>query len=327
MNSRLILPEKADLSTYQRPIFDFFSSFGFRRPLDPQCLVSPREFPDVRPDPRVWVEVRALLQLGWLFALLLVTGCHTVLPSNDRHWQPDMAALSTTEFQGNLATVRNIRHCAYRSTTDFDVRYYDQQVDLNQIQTVDLIIVPFGDFPNLAHMMTSFGMSDGTYICVSIEIRRESHESFDPFKGFFNQYELMYVVGDERDLIHLRANYRRDEVYIYRVKATPEQAQRMFVSMMNRANKLAREPEFYNTITNNCTTNVVWHVNELSPNLIRYGSEVLLPAHSPRLAYSLGLIDNPMNKSFEQIHAEARVTEQAYRHREDPDFSNAIRRR
>jgi hypothetical protein len=261
------------------------------------------------------------------FVLLLAAGCHTVLPSNDRHWQPDMAALSTTEFNGNLATVRNIRHCAYRSTTDFDVRYFDQQVDLNQIQTVDLIVVPFGDFPNLAHVMTSFGMADGSYICVSIEIRRESHESFDPLKGFFNQYELMYVVGDERDLVHLRANYRRDEVYIYRVKANPEQAQKMFVSMMTRANKLAREPEFYNTITNNCTTNVVWHVNELSPNLIRYGSEVLLPGHSPKLAYSLGLIENPLNKSFDEIHAEARVTEQAYRHREDPNFSQAIRRR
>jgi hypothetical protein len=261
------------------------------------------------------------------FVLLLLTGCHTLLPSNDRHWQPDMAALSTAEFHGNQVTVRNIRHCAYRSTTDFDVRYYDQQVDLNQVQSVDLIVVPFGDFPNLAHVMTSFGMNDGSYICVSIEIRRESHESFDPFKGFFNQYELMYVVGDERDLIHLRANHRRDEVFIYRVKATPEQAQKMFVSMMKRANKLAREPEFYNTITNNCTTNVVWHVNELAPNVIRYGSEVLLPAHSPKLAYSLGLIENPQNKSFERIHAEARVTEQAYRHREDPDFSNAIRRR
>ncbi len=75
----------------------------------------------------------------------------------------------------------------------------------------------------------------------------------------------------------MRANHRRDEVFIYRVKATPEQAQKMFVSMMKRANKLAREPEFYNTITNNCTTNVVWHVNELAPNMIRYGSEVLLP--------------------------------------------------
>lgn len=284
-------------------------------------------FPDVRPAPRVLAAVRAALGIVLGLTLLLAAGCKTVLPSNDRHWQPDMAALSTAEIQGNQVTVRNIRHCAYRTTEDFDVRYYDQQVDISQVQTVDLIIVPFGDFPNLAHMMTSFGMSDGTYICISIEIRRESHESFDPFKGFFNQYELMYVVGDERDLIHLRANHRRDEVYIYRVKATPEQAQRMFVSMMKRANKLAREPEFYNTITNNCTTNVVWHVNELSPNLIRYGSEVLLPAHSPKLAYSLGLIENPLNKSFEEIRAAARVTEQAYRHRDDPDFSNAIRRR
>lgn len=283
--------------------------------------------PDVRPRPRVLVAARAVLSLGAGLVLLLTVGCHTVLPSNDRLWQPDMAALSTAEFQGNQVTVRNIRHCAYRTTTDFDVRYFDQQVDLAQVQTVDLIIVPFGDFPNLAHMMTSFGMSDGSYICVSIEIRRESHESFDPLKGFFNQYELMYVVGDERDLVHLRANHRRDEVFIYRVKATPDQAQKMFASMLKRANKLAREPEFYNTITNNCTTNVVWHVNELAPNMIRYGSEVLLPAHSPKLAYSLGLIENPQNKSFEEIHAEARVTEQAYRHREDPDFSNAIRRR
>ncbi len=281
----------------------------------------------MRPAPRVWAAARAGIGVALSVLSLFAAGCHTVLPSNDRHWQPDMAALSTAEIHGNQVTVRNIRHCAYRSTTDFDVRYYDQQVDTQQIQSVDLIIVPFGDFPNLAHMMTSFGFADGSFICVSIEIRRESHESFDPFKGFFNQYELMYVVGDERDLVNLRANFRRDEVYIYRMKANPDQARKMFISMMQRANKLAAEPEFYNTLTNNCTTNVVWHVNELQPNLIRYGSEVLLPAHSPKLAYSLGLIENPENKTFEEIHAAARVTEQAYRHRDDPDFSNAIRRR
>ncbi len=109
----------------------------------------------MRPVPRVWEGARLVLKLGLGLLLLLATGCHTILPSNDRHWQPDMAALSTAEFNGNQVTVRNIRHCAYRTTEDFDVRYYDQQVDLTQIQSVDLIVVPFGDFPNLAHVMTA----------------------------------------------------------------------------------------------------------------------------------------------------------------------------
>jgi hypothetical protein len=270
-----------------------------------------------------------LTQRGWLalccWWLISALGCSAIIPSNDRQWAPELAQLPQSQFQGDQVLVRNIRNCSYRTLEDFEVRYYDQVYDLRELQTVDLIVVPFRDIPDIAHIMTSYGFRNGQYVCISVEIRREQGEEYDPLKGFFNQYELMYVVGDERDFIMKRTNLQLDEVFLYPIKVSPAQARKMFVSMLERANKLAESPEFYNTLTNNCTTNVVWHVNQLSPNLIRYSAEVLLPAHSPEVVYNLGLLDK--SKPFEQIKAESRVNPAAFQYRNDPNFSQLIRRR
>ncbi len=268
---------------------------------------------------------RGWLVLSWCYLLMNILGCSSIFPSNDRTWVPELAQLPQSQFQGDQVLVRNIRNCNYKTLEDFEVRYYDQVYDLRELQTVDLIVVPFRDIPDIAHIMTSYGFRNGQYVCISVEIRREQGEEYDALKGFFNQYELMYVVGDERDFILKRTNLQLDEVFLYPINVSPMQARKMFVSMLERANKLAESPEFYNTLTNNCTTNVVWHVNQLSPNLIRYSAEVLLPAHSPEVVYNLGLLDK--SKPFEQIKAESRVNVAAFEYRNDPNFSQMIRRR
>jgi len=258
-------------------------------------------------------------------ALALCCGCSALVPSNDRDWAPELAQLATADFNGDFVTIHNIRNAEHTThdESQMKLRYYDQTYDLRRLQSIDLIVVPFAEFPDLAHVMTSYGFADGKYVAISVEVRRESDEVFNPINAFFNQYELQYVVGDERDLINLRTTTRLVDVYLYHIQAAPEQARAMFTAMLKRANTLAAEPEFYNTVTNNCTTNVVRHVNELKPNLIRFGTEVLLPGHSPRLAYDLGLIDK--SKSFEETEAAARINELAYKHRNDPDFSRKIR--
>src|SRR4029434_8014314 len=145
--------------------------------------------------------------------------------------------------------------------------------------------------PQVAHVMMSFGTRADDYTCVSIEIRREKGEKYSPLAGFMHEYELMYIVGDERDLVQLRAIHRLDDVYVYRTRGTPDQARLLFVDMLERANKLAREPEFYHTVTNNCTTNVVDHINKFWPHRIAYNLQVLLPGYTDRLVYELGLLD------------------------------------
>jgi hypothetical protein len=145
------------------------------------------------------------------------------------------------------------------SENDYIVRHYDKTFDLNRLDSVDFLVVPFKEAPNLAHTMLSFGFGGNDYLVVSVEARMEEGQSYSPVKGLMRQYELMYVVADERDVIPLRTKHRDVDVYLYRTRATPEQARMLLVDMMARVNKLAFEPEFYDTFTNNCTTNIVPH--------------------------------------------------------------------
>jgi hypothetical protein len=248
----------------------------------------------------------------------------SIKPSNKRDWAPELAMLASAEFQGRQVTVRNIRDCRWRSLDDFDLSYADKTFDLDQLTSVDFVVVPFNEMPSLGHTMLSFGFDDGDHLAVSVEIRRERGEAFSAAKGFFRQYELIYVVASERDVIQRRVNCDLCDVYLYRAKATPKQARELFVDVMRRVNKLARQPEFYDTLTNNCTTNIRNHINHLKPNEVPYDYRVLLPGYSDRLAYDLGLIER--HGSYEQTRAAARINYTAYLHRDDAAFSRAIRR-
>jgi hypothetical protein len=248
----------------------------------------------------------------------------TLTASTDRDWRPDQSILPHAKFKDQKAKIYNIRNCYYRSDEDYIVRHYNKTVDLDQLRTVDFLVAPFPDAPDLAHTMLSFGSETEDYLVVSIEIRREKGETYSPVSGALRQYEIMYVVADERDAIGVRANIRNTDVYLYRSTATPEQAKTLLVDMLQRANKLRAAPEFYDTITNNCTTNIVAHVNKLRPGSVPYSLNILLPGHADRLAYDLGLLDR--SRSFEELKQLSRINELAGRYSESADFSQKIRR-
>jgi len=244
-------------------------------------------------------------------------------PSHDRDWSPDLAVLPYADVGDDHVIVRNIRNCAFESDDDYVVNHYDKRFDLRQLRTVDFIIVPFKESPSLAHTMLSFGFADGEHLVVSAEARLEKGEEYSPILGELRQYELMYVVADERDAILRRTKHRGAEVYVYRTIATPEQSRDLFVDMMRRVNQLAEVPEFYDTLTNNCTTNIVRHLNRLRPGRVPYDLRVLLPGFSDGLAYELGLIDTSL--PFEEARRRARVTDVANRSADSPNFSSRIR--
>lgn len=249
-----------------------------------------------------------------------------VQPSLDRQWNKDQEILARATFDDNLVSITNIRNINYRSTTDYDVRYYDKVFDLNKLNSVWYMVEPFtGHGAGAAHTLVSFGFSNGDYVSISVEIRKEIGEKFSALKGLFRQYELVYVVADERDVIKLRSNYRKDEVFLYPVMTTKENMRKLFVSMLNRANKLATEPEFYNTLTSTCTTNIVSHVNEIAPGRIPFSFKVLMPAYSDELAYKIGLIDNSMH--FETLRGKYQINERALKYGDSPNFSKRIRGR
>ena len=236
---------------------------------------------------------------------------------------PDQALLPSAAIDRDRVTVHNIRRCVYYTTQDYVVDHHDKTFDLGKLSTVDFIVVPFAQIPVLAHTMLSFGFDDGDYLAVSVEVRKEEGETFSAWKGGLRQFEIMYVVGDERDLIKLRTHYRKDDVYLYRARADRRQVRALFLDVMHRVNKLANEPEFCDTLTNNCTTNIAQHVNGLKRDRVPFGWGVLLPGLSDRMAHRLDLLDT--NLPFPEAKRAARISELALTDTGTGNFSAMIR--
>lgn len=244
-------------------------------------------------------------------------------PSHQRLWRPDLAILPFAEIDAEQIVLHNVRDCVYRTEEDYDVRHFDLELFTNQVQTVDFIVVPFKEAPAIAHTMLSFGLSTGEYVVFSVEARLEQGENYSALASTSNEYELMWVVGTEKDLIRLRTEVRDVDVYLYPIRATPEQVQDVFLAAVARVNEIAREPEFYDLLTNNCTTNIVDMVNALRPGAIPADLRVVLPGHSDRLAYDLGLL--AVQGDFETVKRNSRINAAARIHANSEDFSHAIR--
>lgn len=267
-----------------------------------------------------------------LVVAALATGCQTaqkmVAPSQHRDWEPLYSVLPTAEFQGSRVNVHNVRYCKYIDADTYVPDWYDKTFDVRDIRAVDFVLMPFPGNPALAHTQISFEIAAPNapvdYLVVSAEVRKEKGETYGPIKGSTRQFELTYVVADERDSILSQTNFKDRDVYLYRSTATPEQSQRLFMDVMSRVNGLAAKPEFYDTLTNNCTTNIVEHVNRIQPRRVTYDYRVLLPGLSDKLAYDQNLIVR--HGSFEQTKTSAYVNPKAQEYADRENFSTLIRR-
>ena len=254
---------------------------------------------------------------------LFVAWWAAIPPSNDRDWQGDVAVLPFVEQNGNMVTVRNIRHFTYRTETDYEPAYYDKTFDLDALDSVDLITV-YWMGEAIAHVMLSFGFDGKDFLCLSIETRKEVGEAYSSIKGFFKQYELVYVAGDERDLIRLRIGYRHppEDVYVYRTRVPPENARKLFLEYAKEMNELYAKPKFYNTLTTNCTTNVIRHFRAFGGQ-VRYNWKILLSGYTPLYAYELGALEDGL--PFEALRASSHVNAVAESVGDRDDFSERIR--
>ena len=204
-----------------------------------------------------------------------------------------------------------------------DAGYYDADYDLSQLKKVYFIVEPFSDFKGPAHTFLSFEFEGGKYVAVSVEARKSKGQSYHPVKGLLKQYELMYVIADENDVVKLRTNYRKDKVYMFPVRVSQDKARTLFTDILLRAEKLRHEPEFYNSIFSTCTTNLVDHVNKITPKKIPFSYKYLLPAYSDELAFDLGIIDTDL--TLEQAKAKYQINERAEKYPADNEFSRKIR--
>jgi Domain of unknown function (DUF4105) len=266
---------------------------------------------------------RTLLGFGAAFAIVLFWWI-SIEPSNERDWQTDVAVLPYATQDGDLVTLHNVRNFDYRTTDqDFAPRYDDRTFDLRELDAVDLIAVYWmGDA--IAHIMVSFGFA-GDHVAFSIETRKEKGEPYSAIAGFFKRYELIYVVGDERDLIRVRSNYRRPEelVYLYRTRMNHPNARRLFLEYVGKINQLKDRPEFYNTLTTNCTTDVWSLARVLSATQVPLDWRVLLSGYFPEYAYDLGSLDGRV--PFAELKARSLINEEAHAAGDDPAFAERIR--
>ncbi len=245
-------------------------------------------------------------------------------PSNDRVWSANHAVMPSAEFVGNEATIRNVRYSVYRSVQDYTARYYDATFNLDDIRTIDIIEAPFQGTPSLAHVEASFGFADGRHLAVSIEARYEQGESYDPLGSIANQFELIYVVADERDLIRLYTQINKNDVFLYRLRLTPAEVRTVFVATMKRANRLAEHPEFYHAVKNNCATNLIAHINEARPNAIPRDYRSRFPGFIDHLLFDKGLIETS-EVDFKKIRESARINWLAEKYGDLEYFSAGIR--
>ena len=275
----------------------------------------------------------AALALAELAMGPLALGCRGIekrlAPSHFRDWTPEQAVLPEARIEGSRITIRNVRNCQYFASDVYLVDYYNKTFDIQDVEAVDFIVVPFTGMPALAHTMLSFKIrgDDGQpdYLAVSVEVRKEKYETYSPIQGAAQQYELIYVLADERDVIQYRTNFNHEDVHLYQTTATPEASRMLLLDVLERVNQIAARPEFYDTLTNNCTTNIVRHINRIRPNRVLADYRLLLPGYSDELAYDQGLIER--HGTFLQTKQQAYINPAAQRFAGRENFSTLIRQR
>ena len=269
-----------------------------------------------------------LIQAGLvaLFAPALVLVSFLLLrPTNDRLWETEYAVLASATRDREMLHVSNIRNFAWASATIATTGYYDATFDLSNVQGVDLVMSYWAG-ETIAHVFLSFAFADGRHLAVSVETRRAAGQAYSTLGGFFRNYELIYVIADERDLIGVRTNMRHERVYLYRLQLAPQVPRLLLLSYLEKANALAQTPEFYNTVTDNCTSNVISRIAAMpgSPGRPPYSWKLLLSGYTDSYAYDLGRLDH--NLPFPELKQRSRIvhgTEGSI----GSDFSSVIRAR
>ena len=269
---------------------------------------------------------RLLTAYSILFVMVLTWWWLAITPSNERQWQPDLAKLPYANIDGDHVTVHDIRNFDYRSEFDFIPAYYTKTYDLNELESIDLFAI-YWMGPAIAHTILSFNFGGKEHLAVSIEARKELNEGYSTIKGFFRQYELTYIVADERDVIRLRTNYRNnppEAVYLYPLHAKKENARRLFLEYLRKINELHDNPVFYNTLLDNCTT-TIWFNTWVNPGHLPFSWKILLSGYVPEYLYESNALANSNQLAFDELRRLAYINPLAQAADKSPDFSRLIR--
>ncbi|MFT4176832.1 MAG: DUF4105 domain-containing protein [Luteolibacter sp.] len=271
----------------------------------------------------VFLKKRAFRIVALGLMLAVMGWWWTLKPSHDRPWQTDVAKLAWAEISGDEVTLHNVRNFDYRTETDYTPRWETRKVKISQITGIDLAVTYWGS-RYMAHPILSFQFAEGPPVCFSIETRKEVGESYSAIGGFFRQFELIYIVADERDVIRLRTNYRKgEEVYLYRLSSSPEKARMRFMEYLIALNALKDRPRWYNAATSNCTTAI--RTQRAIKDRTRWDWRYLVNGWADEMLYERGsLVKSGLE--FKTLKALSRINPDAKSADQSPDFSEKIRR-
>jgi uncharacterized protein DUF4105 len=264
---------------------------------------------------------RRMSVIAIVLFLGVVAWWFTIRPSHDRHWRPEVAVMPRAFIDGDRVRLTGVRSFDYRSRDDFTVRYEEREVLLSHLTALDFYVSYFMSGP-VGHTFLSFIFDNAPPLSISIETRPEVGEGFAPIASLFKQFELIYVVGDEHDLVGVRANYRHEAVYLYRLNTTPDDARRLLLIYLARINELADRPEYYHLLTNSCTINIVRYANAAG-RVGRLDVRHLLNGLVDSYLYYSGRIDTTL--PFEELRRRSLINETAQAADGAPDFSERIR--
>ncbi len=265
----------------------------------------------------------------WSLAALGVTAAVAVWyfgfmkPNPNQDWIPKHSRMPHVEIRGDKIYVSNVRDYVWRSESDYKPGYNNRVYDVNALSSMYFVLSPFYLLEAVAHVWVGFGFSDGQHVAVSVEARAMKGRPFDLLPAMFRQFQLIYVVGEERDVIGLRVVARNAEVRFYPVRATPERMRFMFLDMMHRAHSLEENPEFYNLFVNNCMTNITYHVRRLNGRPLPGNLRLLLTGFSDRLAYDYGFLDTDL--PFERARQAFRIDKAMRQVPLDEHYSERLR--
>ena len=264
--------------------------------------------------------LRTFLVFAGLF-LVVFALYRSIEPSFDRPWQTEVAVLPQAFRDGDRVLLKNFRNFEYRSTTDFTPHYESREVLLSDLASLDFYISYWIPGP-IAHTFVTFNFNHAPPVCISIEARRQIGQGFDPLSSLFKQFGLIYVVGDERDIVRVRTNYRHEDVYLYHIETSSENARKLFLVYLDRINELASRPEFYHLLSNSCTINIVRYAR-IAGKLHQFDIRFWLNGYADRGLYRAGLLNPKL--SFAELRHRALINGLAQAAGDAPDFSQRIR--
>jgi len=264
---------------------------------------------------------RRMSALFIVLFLCVVAWWISISPSHDREWRPEVAVMPRAFIDGDRVRITGVRNFDYRSRDDFDVHYEERIVQLSHLTGLDFFVSYWSE-GFVAHTFVSFIFDNAPPLSISIETRPEVGEGFDPVASLFKQFELIYVVGDERDLVRVRTSYRGESVYLYRLNSSPDNVRRLLMIYLARINELADKPEWYHLLTNSCTINIVRYANAAG-RAGRFNIRHLLNGLIDSYLYHSGRVDTTL--PFDELRRRSLINAAAQAADDAADFSDRIR--